>query len=251
MDSYKKVIELVLGSAIVAVVALWAIAFFYNNSENKLYIEYLKLTYQFFLLVVIGAAVTLLFSEYTRAKQRRDEDKSREREHNAAKKEIYRKFLIDYESAYNSAKRIRRLLRAGSRLIQSNESNFPEKKSIPEKIMIDKNAYQEQMKALINVQLDFEYLEKLAGTDFFLGVPEQKSLISNLDSIEKYLNKLVDEYEHCYEIFSGKSSIPITQLPKLEEFIRSYKLACNFREMFKYPDKEIQSILINLLLKNE
>jgi hypothetical protein len=249
MESYKKV-ELMLGMAILAVVALWVFASFFNNDENKLYVEYLKLTYQFFLLVVIGAAVTLLFSEYTRTQQKTEEARSRKQEQIAAKKEIYRKFLTDYESAYNSAKRIRRLLRAGSRSIQSNESNLPEK-STPEKIMIDKDAYQEQIKALINVQLDFEYLEKLAETDFFLGVPEQKSLISNLDKIEKYLNKLVNEYERSYEIFSGKSSVPITQLPDLEEFIRSYKLACDFREMFKYPDKEIQSILITLLLKNE
>lgn len=248
MELYEKATKFVLGATVIILIILWIIPYFQKFESSSLSYEYLKLTYQFALLTVIGAAVTLLFVEYARTNQKKEADKVQAQEKKDARKEIYRKFFTQYETAYNSAKRIRRELRSGSRSNQpsSTDSSIT---LTSENAMIEKDPYDEQMKELIDVQLKFEYLEKLAGTDFFAGIANQDKLVSYLDSIEKYLNEIVSEYESSYMKFSRKTSISITELPKLAEFIGPYDFACNFREKFKYPDKKIQSILVDLMLE--
>lgn len=239
MDTNEKKVELVLGFTIVAAIAVVSVLWIYTSSisAGTLYGEYLKLTYQFFLLIVIGAGVTLLFTESVRVRDR-----------NAARKEMYREFLADCEFAYNSAKCIRRVLRGNARFCQSEESNCSDKMN-SKNIMIEKNAYQDQMTALIRAQLKFEYLKKLAEAHYiFQGVQKQDELISNLNLMEKYLNHIVDDFEDSFGLFSKTSFVPIKKLDNLREFIDDFQDDSPFDIEFKKPHKTIQYILINLIL---
>jgi len=170
--------------------------------------------------------------ELEREKQQKIEDQ-RElgRQRIEAKRELYRKFLSDYVKTYNSAKRIRRLLRVICSL--ENEG------------MVSVEPYHEQMQALIDVQLQFEYLKKVVeNSDVFL---EARDLALYLYSIESYLNKIVGEYEDKYKSFARKDLYPINELPYLRDFIISTKYSKKFKPMFKDAGDKGLAAMLKLL----
>jgi hypothetical protein len=173
---------------------------------------------------VSGAAVSWLLSEYRR-----------EQEKDEAQREFYRKFLKNFLFAYNSSKRIRRILKA--RALH------------PDKSKIKVESYNEQMITLIDVQLRFEYLKKeVENTDLFLSV---RDMALDLYSIESSLNYVIDEYEKTYPMMNGNTSFPISDLEYLKDFIARPKRSKYFGPMFFDPADRILDLMLDLLTKDE
>jgi hypothetical protein len=226
--SYKKLMVYQKAIAIVIVIAIILAIILFNDGYRKpdWDIEAFKISLQFLLIVVIGGALTLLFSQY-----------QKECENKEAKKEKYRKVLTEVIREYNSAKRIRRLLRAEARFV-SNEGE----------IAIKAEPYRKQMRALINVQLRFEYLKRFVeNTDD----EKLKSIESYLKKIESYLNKIILEYENNYITFSNNKLRPIEEFPCLEEFLKKgdagHNIGNNFKKEFKEPGEETMKKLYKIL----
>ena len=179
------------GTAIIVTIVafLGVLAFIVSPDffKNRLDPEVFKLTYQFLLLTVIGAAITFLFSFYTKARDERKEERI-----------LQLKFYNDFSQAYNDGKEIRRFLRARARKRVDN----PEEKAIH----IKTAQYDELMQKLTTLQLKFEFLhdEVISNKDLFSATGEAERLIVNLENIEKYLNKMVGEYEKCFELYPNQ-----------------------------------------------
>lgn len=210
----------------VALALTYLIYHILSNTQQlaQLYIEVIKAAYQFAFIVVIGAIVSWLLSEYRRA-QEQDE----------AKRDLYRKFLKDFLSAYNSSKRIRRILRA--RALSAD------------KLIIKVEPYDEQMLALIDVQLRFEYLKKeTENTDLFLRA---RDIALYLYSIESCLNDIINEYEKTYISMSNKSTYQLSDLEYLNDFIARPRKSKYFAPMFFEPADRVLDIMLKLLTKDK
>jgi hypothetical protein len=189
-----------------------------------LYIEVIKAAYQFAFIVVIGAMVSWLLSEYRRAQEQEE-----------TQRHLYRKFLKDFLYAFNSSKRIRRILRA--RALSADKS------------MIKIRPYNEQMMALIDVQLKFEYLKKEAeNTDLFLRA---RDVALYLYSIESCLNDIIDEYERKNINMGDNSSYQISDLKYLSDFIAHPRKSKYFAPMFFEPADRVLDIMLRLLTKDK
>src|SRR4051794_40058769 len=92
------------------VVILFTIHHGYLQNDSILGVEPFKLIFQFLLIVVTGGAVSLLFSSYSKAREK--QDKHMEKEDAAQKEEraLQLKFFNDFIQAYNDGKKIRRFL---------------------------------------------------------------------------------------------------------------------------------------------
>jgi hypothetical protein len=78
--------------------------------------------------------------------------------------------------------------------------------------------YDEQMLALMDTQLNFEQLERRAESNPHL-FPTDTKLATNLESIGKYLNKILSEYADEFSKFSGEP--PTQKLNHLtDNFVR-------------------------------
>lgn len=258
---FDSKIGVVAGIAIfLAIVGIIFFILFNKNLQDFLGTEIFKLSYQFLLLVVIGGAVSLIFTEYTKAKEQRLKDTEKDEERKLKEKEkwesknneeriLQHKFYNDFIQAYDSAKKIRRLLRSRARILSQDAGTNSEA------IVIKTLRYDEQMQVLTNVQLQFEFFceEVQSNRHLFSGVDELKNLSQDLKKIESYLNKIVGEYEDCYKSLPNQSfiddvpTIPIKNLPKLGEFIGKYENATSFKTEFKKPAKNVVAGLQKLL----
>jgi hypothetical protein len=174
-----------------------------------------KLTYQFFLIGVIGGAISLFY-----------ESVQRQRDVREAERGLQRKLLEEVIQAYNKVKRVRRLLRAKAR---------------------DKpTLYDEQMLVLLDTQLDFEAFELQAQSNPQL-FPANSRVEADLDSIEKYLNKIVDEYTSCPSLAGGPSPA-LAQLPRLQEFIAKRKDGTDFDTCLKKAFHRVVATLQKLII---
>jgi len=201
-----------------------------NNTWD---LETFKILLQFIFIVVIGGAITLIFSQYSKECEKREQ-----------KKEEYRKILAEIIKEYNSAKRIRRLLRAEAKIVTG------------EGIAIKAGPYREQMRALNNVQLRFEYLKRFVENSDYAELKSKKSdsIESYLKSIESYLNRIIKEYENSYPIFSNNGFGLIKNFPYLEEFLKKdenrEKFGKDFGRDFKASGESAMKNLHSILNKN-
>ena len=189
--AYEKVIFLIIVMASIITIYLCSVGLHKQDWD----LETFKILLQFFIIVVIGGAITLLFSQ-----------SAKEREKREAQKEKYRKFQAELISEYNSAKRIRRILLAEARFV-SNDGE----------IAIKAEPYRRQMQALINVQLRFEHLKRfIEKTDD----NKLKQIEPFLKKIESYLNKVILEYQVNYIKISNNEVHPIDEFHCLGDFIK-------------------------------
>lgn len=228
---YKLTIMLASALALVGVVLFIS---YHKSIQEMMGVEIFKLSYQFLLLVVIGGTISWLFSQYTR-----------EQEEKEARRELQRSFQANLIEAYNSTKRIRRLLRAEARHIYNTNNE----------IGVKHKPYCRLMRDLIDVQLKFEFLKKeVEITDLFIGISELRGLNSQLSSAEKYLHDIIEEYEESYNSFSGNDICPLKKLPRVAEFIYSpiqhnqLKISDDFRDEFKVPSDEAMIQLLKILI---
>jgi hypothetical protein len=185
-----------------------------------------KLTYQFLLIVVIGGLVSLLNQLYLK---QRDLDY----QHQVLLRQIYTELF----NAYNTTKRIRRILRAQVGIdISGNKIN--------QNAQISKSEYKKQIDILIDAQLIFELYAKKSN-ESWIWFENGEKLAKACDSVEKYLNKIISEYEKKLCRFPGgdNSAMSITHLSKLAEFIGPSKKAVEFESEFKEAFQKIRLAL--------
>ena len=238
MRNILTAISLTIGLGIVGV-----IAFIVGRSalEAWLGVEVFKLSYQFLLIIVIGGAISLLYSQFAKRQAEANKIKEEARAIKSERKALQRKFRTEFLQSYNAAKGIRRLLRAKARAITEVNGAKVE--------MIVVSPYDKQAQQLVHVQLQFETLKEEVESrkDLFSGVPELQDLYAKLGTIESYLNEIVGEYEDKFNLFHKGDLQPISLFPKLAEFIGPFETANDFKTRFKQPAKEIVGGLLKLL----
>lgn len=210
--------------------------------------ELFKYCFQFLLLVVIGGAVTLVFTIYTKLTEQKSKEKEKENEKRFECKKVQHKFHNDFVQSYNSIKLLRRMFRARTRLLYKDQQGN-------KTVAINTKLFDIQMQELTKLQLQFEFYidEAESNPNLFPDRNVNNSLQTKMKMMRDYLNELVTEYEDCYKLFPNEhyitniETIPLTELPKLAEFIISYKNAINFKEKFRKPANDVQKILLNLL----
>jgi hypothetical protein len=188
-----------------------------------------RLTYQFFLLAVLGGALSFLFKEISRERQYRQEELIKEEEKRTHNSKRLREIHSELLGAYNKAKKVRRLLRAKA-LTKTTTSK---------KIIVVQDEYDRQMQELIDAQLVFEVYAKRIKYNK-LWFKEAGNLESKLGLIEKYLNRILQEYQKSFKTFSRDSRTkPLNKLPKLEEFVGPDDKRIDFGDHFQYPIRDV------------
>ena len=210
---------------LVGVISFFDLERLFEIDEAKLKLELLKISYQFLLLVVLGGAVSWLLKRYetARASKERELRDERNRQETARadeerrQAEVRRLFLDTHSAlvaAYNSAKRVRRLLRA--RAITESPGGDS---------LVRREPYDTLLEALVDAQLTFEsQIHRIeANKDVFAGLSEDD--IESLKSIESYLGKIIKEHGSLLRHFGAEDTQSLAALERLKEFIRPYKRA--------------------------
>lgn len=170
------------------------IATFGSVEPDTLWFEIAKTLLQVGVVLVLGALLSLMTTEYQRRQQQAD-----------SRRELLSDLLGRAARAYNDVKRARRLLRG-----QATTQDGTEILAAP---------YDQQTAAINDAQLEFETLaDEVRGA----GIPElAESLATKFDIIEKSLGALVTEYETARREFAGDPlSLQIARLPVLESFLQ-------------------------------
>jgi hypothetical protein len=224
----------------VAAFIIWQASF-----ERVLGKELFKISFEFLLLIVIGGAVSFLFSVYIKLREEiKQEDESAETKKNE-KKALQRKFHFDFIQTYNGVKNIRRLLRARARIMPEDHDHIP---------MILIKRYDKHLQKLIRLQLQFEFFTEVieSNKDLFI-VDDYKTFVSSLHDVEKYLNNIVSEYEDCYMAFpgqalgDGRQILRVDELDTLNDFIGRTYDSPKFEKDFKAPAKYVIASMKRLL----
>ena len=239
MRNIRIAISLIIALAIVGV-----IGFIYAHGalEASLGTEVFKLTYEFLLIIVVGGAISLLYSQFTKRQEKEDKTREQDRAKRAEEKALQGKFRVGFLQSYNAAKSVRRLLRATARTLTDVKGTPTE--------VIKLSPYDRQMQKLVKVQLQFETLKEEAESEkeLFSGVLELQNLDETLGTIESYLRDIVTEYEESYKLFHEGDPQAISQFPKLAEFIGPYEHATDFKTNFRQPAKRIVAGILKLLM---
>ncbi|HEX8564492.1 MAG TPA: hypothetical protein VF648_02400 [Pyrinomonadaceae bacterium] len=170
-----------------------------NNEEElgKLGYETIKLSIQLFLIVLVGG---IFIQEYNRARARKD-----------AVNEFRRTFLRDLLRIYSDVKGARRILRAKC------ESRTDGKTTIAEDC-IPITIYHEHISTINANQLELEIMVR--ELKIIKGVFKNTVvLIDFIKGMERYLNKVISEYETIVKAHRGATSIPLSEVPRLKALV--------------------------------
>ena len=191
-------------------------------------------TYQFFLIVVLGGGVAWLYRELARIRDRQEHER--------------REFLELYSEvvrAYNQSKTVKRLLRAQAwREVENAEGKT-------QNVLLTQ-PYAALMDQLNGVQLEFESLKRhvKARDTLFCRVDaeeEQEALYDDLETIEKYLNRIVNEYETALRKWlEPPQYLPLGSVERVEDFIAPGSDATEIRigakDCFKSAIKKLSQV---------
>jgi len=231
-----------------AVIGVYLFIRYTNILKLHLDYEIFKLCFQFLLIIVLGGAVTLVFTNYTKLREEKIRKKEKESERRFDCKKSQHKFHNDFVQSYNSIKLIRRMIRARARILFIDEQNN-------KTVLLDTKTYDNQLQELTKLQLQFEFYidEAESNPSLFPDKGVNSRLQTEIKLMRDYLNELVTEYEDCYKLFKNRhyvtkvETIPLIELPILSEFIVTYKNAVDFKGKFRKPANEVQKILLKLL----
>lgn len=241
----RKLLTIALASLLLGSVALLLI-FFREAEQGTLEFEVAKSLLQLGVVAVVGAVVSVLVFEYQRERQAIDKTTDLERQAAEKQRDIMRKALEYRESllvsllsrtmdAYGRAKKSRRLLR-GRAIVNRGE------------ISVVLAAQYDQCFELINsAQLDLENLARDVETSA-KAFSDPTALVKHLRAMEGYLGTLIGEYEQHRRFFTGEeSSLPLSRLSLLEDFIRSAKES-SFMPTMVVPYHDVQKAIRGDLL---
>jgi hypothetical protein len=127
----------------------------------------------------------------------------------AYREELLKSTLARAMTNYCNIKAAKRLLRARGRIEQGQ----------PSVLHIIGQVYDEHMELVNRAQIDFENLARDVKTSE-LAFPSPNELIRSLKIIEKYIGRLITEYERERLKFEGNPPLrPLSALPVLADFL--------------------------------
>ena len=230
---------------LVGLAAVWAS----NPAPNTFVYELGKALLQLLTVIVIGGSLTLVTSNYQRGRdelresQQRARNELRESQQRARDEyrdlqersdAVLRDLLRESLKSYHDVKRARRLLRA--RRVRTSDGEH-----------IEVAAYEEQIAAINDAQLDFEGLKVVAGVIRDNRVDVQE-LEQKFDTIEKYLSPLLTEYEKARPTIESKSTVALKDLAELNGCIDETRRYI-FRNGVADPIKEVVAHLQAALIR--
>jgi len=179
--------------------------------------ELAKTSLQVLAVAVIGTLAALATFTFQLSRTQEAEHARERGELRTRQDAVLRSMLEDTLAAYASVKRVRRLLQA---------KNY---------VTLRVQDYDEHMSVLIDEQLAFERLKKIAviiddprladtgpedGDDPNKG-PEQRTLAARFTRIEEYLNDVHDEYREKRDLVqaSGDVGVPLRSCKDLHAFV--------------------------------
>jgi hypothetical protein len=150
-------------------------------------------------------------------------------------------FVVTYRAeelfeVFSRTKKARRLMRARG-VIRKKETNGQEND------LVQKDTYREQLEVINDIQLSFESLGSRikALKDHF---SRADTLVTNIRSMDAYLNALVDEYENMLPQFDAASfELPLNGLPNLYDLIRPEYDETQLRTQCVEPYKEVLQLI--------
>ena len=177
-----------------------------ETNVDKLGLETAKFSVQ---LLLIAGGAGILVKEYERARSRR-----------AAEDEFRRQLLRNVIRAYSDTKKLRRVLRARCTRLADAAGG--------EGVLAA--TYDEYMERLNTTQIELEVL--IRELKVFRGAIEaHPALVRSLTGMEKYLGRLVDEYERERRGVGESVCRALTDLPRLAAFV-ARRPAGDFRPDF-------------------
>lgn len=185
--------------------------------------EAYKTLLQFFLVVVLGGGISLLYQAFNRESDRRVERLKQMELRAAGIQETRQRYLRELVDQYNRAKRARRLLRATA---LNHELVFADRR-------VRVVRYDELMQSVLDAQLSLETMVRTmrAEDGVFAAEPE---LVDSVSAAEGYLRALVTEYEEVMPQ-ATQDEIVLRMLPELAAFLGPYSEADRFRAEFVQP----------------
>jgi hypothetical protein len=221
----------IAGSAVISLGAAAALIVWHETINTLLGAEAYKTLLQFFLVVVLGGGVSLLFQAFNREADRQAERLRLRQLHATGVQETRQRYLRELVDQYNSVKRVRRLLRATAL------THAP--------VLMDRSVrvarYDELMQSLLGAQLSLETMARTMPTDgsVFASVPE---LTGAVRAAEEYLRGLITEYEEARPQ-AVQPEIGIRMLPELAVFLGPYADAERFRVEFVQPMNTVLALV--------
>ena len=173
--------------------------------------------------------------------EKQEKERDRQLQHARNVNELRKELLARLTSAYSDAKRIRRLIRARSFLVNPKSQGGEER--------IVRDVYDEYLQALNNVQLTLETIyrevetSKETSSEVF---SDPSKLLSSLDYMESYLRKIIREYEKKLRYFEGEPpSLELKELARLSEFIGDAEdFDAEFVSSYKSAQKSIRKDIL-------
>lgn len=170
-----------------------------NELAQNLQSDVFKLLAQLILISGIGGIGSFALAEFTRTRERRQQVQ-----------DLRRKAFSDLVESYHEAKRLRRLLRAKAVRMGSSST----------KDIVDRDQYDSLLQRLNDVQLQWEFYVRYAKGNPDIYDAAGPKLVANLGPAEKFLGKVISEWEEKLATFSGEPPVQrLAELPKLAQFI--------------------------------
>ena len=143
--------------------------------------------------------------------------------------------LLDrLNKSYVDVKRVRRVVRATAEKVVEGGT---------QKTYVEKSKFHDFLQTLNESQLDLELISKDVESNQSLFV-DAEPLIANLDSMEEYLNTIVDEYEqsNVKTVERPTNCYDLKGFPRLSDLVGNYKTS-TFRIQFVHTYyKSLESI---------
>ncbi len=179
---------------------------------NDLATETYKALLQLALIAVAGHVVSILITKANNERQ------------DLLRANDLRNGLLDrLNKSFVEVKRVRRVIRATAEKIQVGNNR---------QLYLEKGKFHDFLQSINDAQLELELVSKDVESNKAL-FPDADSLIARLDSMEEYLNRIIDEYEHSIiqPVKSPANSYFLGHFSKLSDFLGTYKTS-TFRKEF-------------------
>jgi hypothetical protein len=177
---------------------------------------------QFFLVAVVGGAVSLLYQAFNRQAELRAKRAQHDEDRAVAVRETRQRYLGELISLYNSVKKTRRLLRAHAIVHEAATGDG--------RVRLTK--YDELLQIVLDAQLSLETLARNLRAEGGLFATET-GLVSSVTIAEVYLRELIAEFETVMPTAQGSLDIPTP--PRLADFVGAYVKTNPFRTQFVHP----------------
>jgi hypothetical protein len=225
----------VLSASVVVVLSilLWSQA-----DPAAIQVEVFKFAAQVFVVAVLGTTGSWILAEHNRGRAAADRLLQEEKDRLSALRSLRRDVLTKVTESYTGTKRLRRVVRA--RFSKGSDITQAQPMSVAPAV------YDETLREINDYQLELEMVRKDLAT---YELPERDLLRDHLSRMEKYLRRLVREYETLDVDPARLDHIAISSIPELGEFIGRHDVTTTFNREFSEPFAQFARELRGRLLQ--